>query len=88
MDKVFESDPLVHGILVSEGVRQRKGLELIASENFASAAVRQALSSVMTNKYSEGKVGARYYGGNEWVDELESLCQSRALALFGLDSGK
>ena len=84
LDKVFSSDPEVYNILSKEGVRQRRGLELIASENFASSPVRQALASVMTNKYSEGTVGKRYYGGNENVDDLESLCQARALSLFGL----
>ena len=64
----------------------RDGLELIASENFASVAVREALGSCFTNKYSEGLPGARYYGGNEHVDALERLCQARALALFGLDA--
>jgi len=57
---------------------------LIASENFASAPVRAVLSSCLTNKYSEGSVGARYYGGNAHIDELESLCKSRALSAFGL----
>lgn len=72
-------------ILEAEAERQRLGLELIASENFASQAVLQALGSVMTNKYSEGRPGARYYGGNEHVDDLEALCEARALATFGLD---
>lgn len=51
------------------------GIELIASENFASRAVLEALGSVMTNKYSEGRPGARYYGGNEHVDRMERLCE-------------
>ena len=78
-------DGAVWELIEAEGRRQRDGLELIASENFASAAVREALGSVMTNKYSEGLPGARYYGGNEHVDALERLCQARALELFGLD---
>jgi len=76
----------VWAILGAEARRQRRGLELIASENFASRAVLQALGSVMTNKYSEGRVGARYYGGAAHVDRLEALCEARALALFGLDT--
>ena len=78
-------DPEVAALIDAEAARQRDGLELIASENFASAPVREALGSIMTNKYSEGLPGARYYGGNEHVDALERLCQARALALFGLD---
>ena len=78
-------DPDVFGIIESEAERQRDGIELIASENFASPAVREALGSCMTNKYSEGLPGARYYGGNEHVDRLERLCQQRALETFGLD---
>jgi len=78
-------DGAVWELIEAEGRRQHDGLELIASENFASAAVREALGSVMTNKYSEGLPGARYYGGNEHVDALERLCQARALELFGLD---
>jgi glycine hydroxymethyltransferase len=72
-------------MIASEDGRQRAGLELIASENFASAAVREALGSCLTNKYSEGQVGRRYYGGNEHIDQIETLCMDRALDLFGLD---
>jgi len=64
------------------------GIELIASENFTSKAVMECLGSCMTNKYSEGMPGARYYGGNEYVDQLENLCRDRALAAFGLDKEK
>lgn len=81
-----ESDPEVWGILNHEWERQFEGIELIASENFASKAVMQALGSCMTNKYSEGLPGARYYGGNEYIDQMEKLCQARALSLFGLDA--
>mmetsp|Transcript_15600 Transcript_15600/g.59268 ORF Transcript_15600/g.59268 Transcript_15600/m.59268 type:complete len:481 (-) Transcript_15600:45-1487(-) len=77
-------DAEVFGILEREKRRQMQGIELIASENFASRAVLAALGSEMTNKYSEGTVGKRYYGGNEFVDELERLCQQRILRLFGL----
>ena len=80
-----DADPDVWDLLQKEAARQRNGIELIASENFASRAVLQALGSVMTNKYSEGRPGARYYGGNEHVDALERLCEKRALAAFGLD---
>eukprot|EP00747_Dinoflagellata_sp_TGD_P023910 gnl/TRDRNA2_/TRDRNA2_130172_c0_seq2.p1 gnl/TRDRNA2_/TRDRNA2_130172_c0~~gnl/TRDRNA2_/TRDRNA2_130172_c0_seq2.p1 ORF type:complete len:573 (-),score=113.03 gnl/TRDRNA2_/TRDRNA2_130172_c0_seq2:9-1562(-) len=78
-------DPEVAGILSDEKKRQVEGIELIASENFASRAVLQALGSEMTNKYSEGQVGARYYGGNEHIDRVEALCQKRALEVFRLD---
>lgn len=79
-------DPEVSALIDAEYARQRDGIELIASENFASAAVREALGSCLTNKYSEGLPGARYYGGTEVIDELETLCQRRALELFGLDA--
>lgn len=63
----------------------RLGIELIASENFTSAPVMEALGSCMTNKYSEGQPGARYYGGNEHVDRVENLCKARALAAYRLN---
>jgi glycine hydroxymethyltransferase len=66
----------------------RKGIELIASENFTSAPVMEALGSCMTNKYSEGQPGARYYGGNENIDRVELLCKKRALEAFHLDPEK
>lgn len=78
-------DPEVHSLILAEQDRQFRGLELIASENFTSVAVMEANGSVLTNKYSEGLPGARYYGGNEFVDKLEILCQQRALAAFRLD---
>jgi glycine hydroxymethyltransferase len=65
--------------------RQRESILLIASENVTSRAVFDALGSPMSNKYSEGYPGARYYGGNEHIDEVELLCQKRALQTFGLD---
>ena len=64
----------------------RKGIELIASENFTSMPVIEALGSCLTNKYSEGQPGARYYGGNENIDKIENLCKARALQAFHLDS--
>lgn len=80
-----EVDPEIASIIKHEKNRQVSGLELIASENFTSRAVMTAVGSCMTNKYSEGLPGARYYGGNEFIDECERLCQKRALEAFGLD---
>jgi glycine hydroxymethyltransferase len=79
-----DSDPDVFQLIQREHDRQKQGIELIASENFVSPAVQRALGSCLTNKYSEGLPGARYYGGNAVIDELEELCQHRALQLFGL----
>ena len=78
-------DPEVADAIRNETRRQAEGLELIASENFVSAAVLEAAGSVMTNKYAEGYPGRRYYGGCEFVDVAESLAISRAKALFGAD---
>ena len=78
----------MYNLLIKEKERQVNGIELIASENFTSKAVMECLGSCMTNKYSEGLPGARYYGGNELVDELENLCRSRALEAFGLTADK
>jgi glycine hydroxymethyltransferase len=83
-----EVDPELVDIIEKEKNRQWKGLELIPSENFVSTSVMQAVGSVMTNKYSEGYPGARYYGGNEFIDQAETLCQNRALAAFRLDPEK
>eukprot|EP00887_Chlorella_sp_A99_P008197 scaffold12.g8197.t1 len=83
-----EVDPELNDIIEHEKNRQYKGLELIPSENFVSKSVMEAVGSVMTNKYSEGYPGARYYGGNEFIDQAESLCQKRALEAFGLDPAK
>jgi len=81
-------DPEVYSLLIKEKQRQVNGIELIASENFTSKAVMECLGSCMTNKYSEGLPGARYYGGNEHVDELENMCRSRALKAFNLSPEK
>ncbi|KAL1349619.1 hypothetical protein HN51_026125 [Arachis hypogaea] len=81
-------DPEIAEIIELEKARQWKGLELIPSENFTSVSVMQAVGSVMTNKYSEGYPGARYYGGNEYIDMAETLCQKRALEAFNLDPAK
>ena len=78
-------DPEIHGILQRETDRQREGLELIASENFVSGAVLEAMGSILTNKYAEGYPGKRYYGGCEFVDEAEDLARNRATDLFGAD---
>ncbi|KAG5540507.1 hypothetical protein RHGRI_020651 [Rhododendron griersonianum] len=82
------ADSEVRSIIDKEKQRQFKSLELIASENFTSRAVMEAVGSCLTNKYSEGLPGKRYYGGNEYIDELETLCQERALAAFHLDGKK
>ncbi|KAI3689144.1 hypothetical protein L2E82_47093 [Cichorium intybus] len=83
-----EIDPEIADIIELEKARQWKGFELIPSENFTSLSVMQAVGSVMTNKYSEGYPGARYYGGNEYIDMAERLCQKRALEAFNLDPSK
>jgi glycine hydroxymethyltransferase len=83
---IEEKDPEMAQLIASEKQRQFQCLELIASENFTSKAVMQAMGSCLTNKYSEGYPGKRYYGGNEFIDQVESLCQSRALTAFGLNS--
>ncbi len=79
----FDSD--IGAMMARELSRQQDGIELIASENFASPAVIAAMGSILTNKYAEGLPGKRYYGGCEFVDELEQLCIDRAKALFGAD---
>jgi len=80
-----EVDPDLCQLIEQEKARQRNSLVLIASENFTSKAVLDALGSVLSNKYSEGYPGARYYGGNENIDQVEMLCQKRALEAFHLD---
>jgi len=78
-----EQDPAVYAAIAGEEHRQRENLELIASENYASRAVREASGSVLTNKYAEGYPGKRYYGGCEFVDVVERLAIERANAIFG-----
>ncbi len=78
-------DPAIAAAIGREEQRQRSTLELIASENFASAAVIEAVGTVLTNKYAEGYPGRRYYGGCEFVDEVESLAIERAESLFGAE---
>ncbi len=84
-DRLEDSDPTVHGLIQREVQRQEDGLELIASENFASCAVMEAMGNALTNKYAEGYPGRRYYGGCEIVDEVERLAIDRVLQLFGAD---
>jgi glycine hydroxymethyltransferase len=77
------ADPEIFAAIENEDRRQHENLELIASENYASAAVREAMSSIMTNKYAEGYPGRRYYGGCEYVDVAETLAIDRLKQLFG-----
>ncbi|KAF9171802.1 Serine hydroxymethyltransferase, cytosolic [Mortierella sp. AD010] len=81
-----QEDPEIYDLIQKEKYRQYSGLELIASENFTSQAVMEANGSALTNKYSEGLPGARYYGGNEYIDVIENLCRKRALEAFGLSA--
>ena len=85
MSILKDSDPQVFEAIRSEEERQRDDLELIASENYTSAAVMEAVGSVLTNKYAEGLPGKRYYGGCEHVDKVEQLAIDRAKQLFGAD---
>ncbi len=80
-----QTDPEIYNIIQKEAERQEYGIELIASENYTSKAVMEAMGSVLTNKYSEGYVGKRYYGGNEVIDEMEALAIDRCKKLFGCD---
>jgi glycine hydroxymethyltransferase len=84
-DTALSSDPEVARLIHQELERQQTTLQLIASENFTSPAVLAASGSVLTNKYSEGYPGKRYYGGNQIIDEVESLARDRATSLFGAD---
>ena len=82
---ICETDPEIAELLDSELGRQRSGLEMIASENFVPRAVLQCQGSVLTNKYAEGYPGRRYYGGCEYVDQVETIACERAKALFGAE---
>ena len=79
-------DRELFNLIKEEKERQYLSMELIASENFTPRYVMDCLGSVLTNKYSEGQPGARYYGGNQVIDKIENLCKQRALTVFGLDS--
>ena len=78
-----DNDDTLFGLIDSEVERQNTTLQLIASENFTSPAVMRATGSVLTNKYSEGYPGKRYYGGNQIVDEIEDIARDRVKGLFG-----
>ncbi|KAI7871756.1 serine hydroxymethyltransferase-domain-containing protein [Spinellus fusiger] len=84
-ERLSVNDPEMFDILEKERKRQRESIVLIPSENFTSRAVMDTLGSVLQNKYSEGYPNARYYGGNEFIDQSELLCQKRALEAFDLD---
>jgi len=83
--ELSQVDPDIADLIKKEKRRQLRGLEMIASENFTSLGVQQCLGSCLTDKYSEGYPGQRYYGGNEIIDEIELLVQRRALEAFGLN---
>ena len=85
MGALEQTDPEVAAIIHNEEERQRLGLEMMASENYTSTAVLEAVGSVLTNKYAEGYPGKRYYGGCEFVDEVEELARARARELFGAE---
>lgn len=85
MNFIKQHDPEVWSAIQAEQVRQADGLEMIASENYTSAAIQQAAGSVLTNKYAEGYPGRRYYGGCEYVDVVETLAIDRAKQLFGAE---
>ena len=80
-----KKDPKLFNLILKEYNRQKTSLELIASENFTSKSVMECLGSVLTNKYSEGQIGARYYGGCQVIDEVEQLCKDRALSAYSLN---
>lgn len=84
-DALRSTDPEIHAVVEAEARRQAGGLELIASENFVSSAVLEAMGTVLTNKYAEGLPGRRYYGGCEHVDVAEDLARDRAKQLFAAD---
>ena len=88
MNLIKEEDVELNEYINEEFNRQKSGLELIASENFTSKGVMNILGSVLTNKYSEGLPGKRYYGGNIVIDKIESLCQKRALEAFNLNENE
>ena len=85
MQSLAEFDPEIKSSITKEKNREEEGLEMIPSENFVSPAVLEALGSVLTNKYSEGYPGKRYYGGCEFIDEIEQLAIDRAKKIFGAE---
>lgn len=82
LDALKNQDPNLHALILREQERQMNGLELIPSENLVSQAVLEAMGTVLTNKYSEGYPGKRYYGGNEFIDQIENMAIERAKKLF------
>ena len=82
-ERIKKQDKKLYELLMGEEKRQKEGLELIPSENYVSHAVKEAMASSLTNKYSEGYPGKRYYGGQEFTDAVETLAQERAKKLFG-----
>ncbi len=80
-----DQDPQLYEIIKAEEQRQKQGLELIASENYVSRAILETMGSILTNKYSEGYPGKRYYGGNDIIDQAENLAIARAKELFGAE---
>lgn len=86
MNPLPSQDPEIWSAICAEATRQQEGLEMIASENYTSPAVMQAVGSVLTNKYAEGYPGKRYYGGCEHVDTVETLAIERACKLFGAEA--
>lgn len=85
LKNISQQDPQINSLLQQELERQRVGLEMIASENFVSLAVLEALGTPLTNKYAEGYPGKRYYEGNQYIDQIEQLAIDRARQLFGAD---
>src|SRR5437773_4977584 len=85
MFRLADVDPDIAKALREEAQRQHRNLELIASENFVSEAVLEAMGSVLTNKYAEGYPGKRYYGGCEFVDVAENIARDRATQIFGCE---
>jgi len=81
-------DRQIEKLIKTEAKRQKSVINLIASENYVSKDVLQALGSILTNKYAEGGPGKRYYGGNTIIDKVETLCQERALKLFKLNKNE
>ena len=85
LTKLKAQDPTIYKIVLAEAKRQKEGIELIASENYVSEAVMETMGTVLTNKYSEGYPGRRYYGGNEIIDQAETVAIERAKKLFGAE---
>ena len=82
MNNLKKNDKIIFDIINSELDRQKEGLEMIASENFTSLSVMEAMGSILTNKYAEGYPDKRYYGGCEFVDNIENIARERAKKIF------